>query len=43
MPEGEPWLSYADLAVAVVDEIERPARHRTRVSVFNFREEAKRA
>ncbi|MGW0511347.1 NAD(P)H-binding protein [Streptomyces olivaceoviridis] len=35
----EPWLSYADLAVAVVDEIERPVRHRTRVSVFNFRSE----
>ncbi|MEV5172862.1 NAD(P)H-binding protein [Streptomyces flaveolus] len=35
----EPWLSYADLAVAVVDEIEEPVRHRTRVSVFNFREE----
>ncbi|MEV6806064.1 NAD(P)H-binding protein [Streptomyces sp. NPDC051132] len=34
-----PWLSYADLAVAVVDEIERPVRHRTRVSVFNYREE----
>ncbi|MEU8027107.1 NAD(P)H-binding protein [Streptomyces sp. NPDC049099] len=33
---GEPWLSYADLAVAVVDEIQRPLRHRTRVSVFNF-------
>lgn len=26
-------LSYADLAVAVVDEIETPTRHRTRVSV----------
>ncbi|MEV5381424.1 hypothetical protein [Streptomyces sp. NPDC052721] len=35
----EPWLSYADLAVAVVDEIEQPVRHRTRVSVFNSREE----
>ncbi|MEU6510494.1 NAD(P)H-binding protein [Streptomyces sp. NPDC046942] len=34
---GEPWLSYADLAVAVVDEIETPAWHRTRVSVFNVR------
>ncbi|MGW2097423.1 hypothetical protein ACWCPX_06865 [Streptomyces olivaceoviridis] len=33
----EPWLSYADLAVAVVDEIERPVRRRKRVSVFNFR------
>ncbi|MYW42077.1 NAD(P)H-binding protein [Streptomyces sp. SID161] len=41
LPGGdrEPWLSYADLAVALVDEIERPVRHRTRVSVFNFREE----
>ncbi|MDN3353299.1 NAD(P)H-binding protein [Actinomadura sp. DC4] len=28
-------LSYADLAVAVVDEIETPRHHRTRVSVFN--------
>ncbi|WP_329340406.1 NAD(P)H-binding protein [Streptomyces sp. NBC_00663] len=30
---SQPTLSYADLAVAVVDEIERPTRHRTRVSV----------
>lgn len=35
----EPWLSYADLAVAKVDEIERPVRRRTRVSVSNFRYE----
>ena len=28
-------LSYADLAVAVLDEIEAPAHHRTRVSVFH--------
>jgi putative NADH-flavin reductase len=28
-------LSYADLAVAVVDEIELPRHHRTRISVFN--------
>lgn len=28
-------LSYADLAVAVVDEVEVPTHHRTRVSVFN--------
>ncbi|WP_089155501.1 NAD(P)-dependent oxidoreductase [Micromonospora sp. NBS 11-29] len=28
-------LSYADLAVAVVDEVERPTLHRTRASVFN--------
>ncbi len=27
-------LSYADLAVAVIDEIETPRHHRTRVSVF---------
>ncbi|MBC6463481.1 flavin reductase, partial [Actinomadura sp. HBU206391] len=26
-------LSYADLAVAVLDEIETPRHHRTRVSV----------
>ncbi|MEV0645359.1 NAD(P)H-binding protein [Phytomonospora sp. NPDC050363] len=32
LPEGE-GLSYADLAVAVVDEIESPRHHRTRVSV----------
>jgi putative NADH-flavin reductase len=31
---GPPGLSYADLAVAVVDEIERPTLHRARVSVF---------
>jgi putative NADH-flavin reductase len=34
-PDGSAYLSYADLAVAVVDEIERPTRHRVRVSVFN--------
>ncbi|MEV0128643.1 NAD(P)H-binding protein [Dactylosporangium sp. NPDC050688] len=28
-------LSYADLAVAVLDEIESPRHHRTRVSVFD--------
>ncbi|MEU7760930.1 MULTISPECIES: NAD(P)-dependent oxidoreductase [Micromonospora] len=28
------YLSYADLAVAVVDEIESPRHHRTRLSVF---------
>ena len=28
-------LSYADLAVAIVDEIETPRHHRTRVSVRN--------
>ena len=34
VPEDAPGLSYADLAVAVLDEIETPTRHRTRVSVF---------
>ena len=34
VPEGAPGLSYADLAVAVLDEIETPTQHRTRVSVF---------
>jgi putative NADH-flavin reductase len=29
------YLSYADLAVAMVDEIEAPRHHRTRVSVYN--------
>jgi len=33
VPEGGSVLSYADLAVAVVDEIRTPTRHRTRVSV----------
>lgn len=33
-PDASPDLSYADLAVAVVDEIETPRHHRTRVSVF---------
>jgi putative NADH-flavin reductase len=28
-------LSYADLAVAVIDEIDTPRHHHTRVSVFN--------
>ncbi|GAA1299612.1 hypothetical protein Psi02_62960 [Planotetraspora silvatica] len=28
-------LSHADLAVAVIDEIDTPRHHRTRVSVFN--------
>lgn len=28
-------LSYADLAVAVLDEIDAPAHHRTRISVFH--------
>jgi hypothetical protein len=28
-------LSYADLAVAVIDEIESPRHHRTRVSIFD--------
>ncbi|MEU9914478.1 NAD(P)H-binding protein [Streptomyces sp. NPDC051001] len=34
-PVGTRVLSYADLAVAVVDEIERPTAHRTRVSVLD--------
>jgi len=34
-PDAAAYLSYADLAVAAVDEIERPTRHRARVSVFN--------
>ncbi|MFJ2826021.1 NAD(P)-dependent oxidoreductase [Streptomyces sp. NPDC087263] len=34
-PDGAAHLSYADLAVAVLDEIEAPTLHRTRVSVFN--------
>ncbi|MEU6142205.1 NAD(P)H-binding protein [Streptomyces sp. NPDC047081] len=33
VPEGGSVLSYADLAVAVLDEIETPMRHRVRVSV----------
>ncbi|MGW3788134.1 NAD(P)-dependent oxidoreductase [Micromonospora chokoriensis] len=32
---GSASLSYADLAVAVVDEIETPRHHRTRVSIFD--------
>lgn len=28
-------LSYADLAVAVIDEIDTPRHHRTRISIFN--------
>ncbi|GAB3158868.1 hypothetical protein GCM10027290_62840 [Micromonospora sonneratiae] len=32
---GADRLSYADLAVAVIDEIETPRHHRTRVSVFD--------
>ncbi|WP_208883376.1 hypothetical protein [Streptomyces sp. PBH53] len=35
----EPWVSYAALAVAVVDEIQNAARHRAEVPVFNAREE----
>ncbi|MHA5049939.1 NAD(P)-dependent oxidoreductase [Streptomyces sp. SD15] len=33
VPDGAHVLSYADLAVAVVDEIEGPTQHRTWVSV----------
>jgi putative NADH-flavin reductase len=32
-PPSDAHLSYADLAVAIVDEIEKPRHHRTRVSV----------
>jgi putative NADH-flavin reductase len=42
VPEGAPGLSYADLAVSVLDEIETPTRHRTRVSVFVPREVRRR-
>ncbi|NNN37065.1 NAD(P)H-binding protein [Streptomyces sp. S3(2020)] len=35
VPDRMGVLSYADLAVAVVDEIERPTAHRTRVSVVD--------
>ncbi|NRQ30426.1 NAD(P)H-binding protein [Nonomuraea sp. NN258] len=31
--EGTPAFSYADLAVAVLDEIDRPAHHRAQVAV----------
>jgi hypothetical protein len=35
-PEMNPaHLSYADLAVAILDEIDHPHHHRTRVSVFD--------
>ncbi|WP_328375037.1 NAD(P)H-binding protein [Micromonospora zamorensis] len=34
-PSGSATLSYADLAVAVIDEVETPRHHRTRVSVFD--------
>lgn len=33
-PPASAHLSYADLAVAVLDEIETPRHHRTRVSIF---------
>ncbi|WP_193318373.1 NAD(P)-dependent oxidoreductase [Nonomuraea phyllanthi] len=33
VPDLEPALSFADLAVAVVDEVERPAHHRVQVAV----------
>ncbi|MFI6235403.1 NAD(P)-dependent oxidoreductase [Micromonospora sp. NPDC050784] len=32
---GSTALSYADLAVAAIDEIEDPRHHRTRVSIFD--------
>jgi putative NADH-flavin reductase len=34
-PPASAHLSYADLAVATVDEVEMPRHHHTRVSVFN--------
>ncbi|MHC5906339.1 NAD(P)-dependent oxidoreductase [Streptomyces sp. S6] len=34
VPEGAPGLSYADLAVAVVDEVEVPTLRRTRGAVW---------
>ncbi|MGW5361393.1 NAD(P)-dependent oxidoreductase [Actinopolymorpha pittospori] len=34
-PPASAHLSYADLAVAMIDEIEEPRHHHTRVSVFN--------
>jgi putative NADH-flavin reductase len=34
-PQASARLSYADLAVAMIDEIETPRHCRTRVSVFN--------
>ncbi|RAY13749.1 flavin reductase [Actinomadura craniellae] len=34
-PPEPAHLSYADLAVAVIDEIETPRHHHTRVSIFN--------
>ncbi|MCX4761183.1 NAD(P)H-binding protein [Streptomyces sp. NBC_01275] len=41
MPDGIPGLSYADLAAAVLDEIEKPTLHRTRVSVYGPRRKEK--
>lgn len=35
VPPASAHLSYADLAVAMIDEIETPRHHRTRISVFN--------
>ncbi|MET8160148.1 NAD(P)H-binding protein [Sphaerisporangium sp. NPDC005289] len=35
VPSASARLSYADLAVAVVDEIDTPRHHRARVSVFD--------
>lgn len=36
VPPETAHLSYADLAIAVVDEIETPRHHHTRASVFNL-------
>ncbi|MEV1019042.1 hypothetical protein [Streptomyces sp. NPDC050264] len=35
VPPDDASLSYADPAVAVLDEAERPRHHRTRISAFN--------
>lgn len=35
VPVAESHLSYADLAVATIDEIEQPLHHRTRIAVFD--------
>jgi uncharacterized protein len=35
LPPASARLSYSDLAAAIVDEIETPRHHRTRVSVFS--------
>ncbi|MGE7435202.1 NAD(P)-dependent oxidoreductase [Kitasatospora sp. NPDC001175] len=34
-PEGGGHISHADYAIAVLDQIERPSRHRTQISVYS--------